>query len=102
MSKLPSRFRSGTEIAPGIWSDPLSERRHDYDGAQAAYEAALAHTLSIVSAIGGGNAQTEQSLDMIWDAALEVAAQIVLRELRINYDIQLEVCSAIRDQKKQR
>lgn len=65
--------RSYTELAPGIWSDPISERRNDFDGAQAGYEAALAQTKSIVDAISGGSGQ---SVDALWDAALDIAAHI--------------------------
>lgn len=72
------RRRAGQEIAPGVWSDPLSEARHDYGGERAGFEAAIAQSKSIYdTVIGRDQENTAQSLDTIWDAALEIAAHIV-------------------------
>ena len=92
-------WRDSREVAPGVWRDPISEARHDYDGSQAGFEAALTQTKSMMDAVTGG--RSDASLDMIWDAALEVAATIAEHD-----DGQPHICERIarniRLQKKQR
>lgn len=100
--EIIQRGRQGREIAPGLWSDPISERRNDYDGAQAGFEAAIAQTKSIVDTISS-TSNDGQALDMIWDAALEVAATIAssVSGETIN-QTQRIIAREIRNQKKQR
>lgn len=96
--------RPGTEISTGLWFDPISEARHDYDGSQAMYEAALAQTKSIYDAVAGN---TSQSLDQVWDAALDIAAHLALNYQagpndRTDGAVKRGIASAIRAMKKDR
>lgn len=99
------RAKAGTEIAPGVWSDPLSERRHDYGGELSGFEAAIAQTKSIVDAVTGGGSGDipQQSLDAIWDAACDVCAHIVESyEADISSKDRASISRAIRKMKKDR
>lgn len=70
--------RDSREIAPGVWRDPISERRHDYDGAQAGFEFEILKLKAFGDAMpGGGN---QDFLNTVWDSALEIAAHIVETE----------------------
>jgi hypothetical protein len=100
-NNLTRRF--GSEISLGLWSDPLSERRNDFDGAQAGFEAAIAHTKSIVDAIGGSNSGADASLDAVWDAALEIAAHLVETDARgVRHGDNVDITRKIRALKRQR
>jgi hypothetical protein len=95
--------RSGQELAPGVWSDPLSESRHDYDGAQAGYEAEIAKARNVAESALGFAAQANSDVaDTMWDAALEIAAHIVESDDRIIPGHSRECVRKIRSLKKQR
>lgn len=96
---------SSREISTGLWVDPLSEARHDYDGAQSAFEASIAQTKSIVDAIGGSFASGDlHVLDAVWDSALEIAAHVLHTRMGECSDREwsIEMQKLIRAMKKQR
>lgn len=75
--------RGFTEIAPGIWTDPISQARDDYDGSLAAHEAALMQIKSVYDTATGVGAPA-MALDAVWDSAIEVSAYVVESDQALN------------------
>src|SRR5882762_1906123 len=91
--------RSGTELAPGVWSDPISQSRHDYGGELAAFENAMLQIKATGDAMAG-------SVDNVFDIAMELAATIAETHPHIEHEnantMRAMIARSIRSQKKVR
>jgi hypothetical protein len=95
--------RGFTEIAPGIWTDPISQARDDYDGSLAAHEAALMQIKTVHDAASGSGGNISGApLDAVWDSALEVAAYIVEGDQAIDHLDRTRLSRLIRTMKRAR
>jgi hypothetical protein len=92
---------SSTEVAPGIWTDPISQARDDYDGSLAAHEAALMQIKTVHDAASGGSGNIGGApLDAVWDSALEVAAYIVEGDQALDHLDRIRLSRLIRTMKR--